>query len=268
MTWNLEYYDQMERLYWEPKRLGCRRIVQLCDHCRKAKPDANLHGWGRIRERLARNEVPLNDLFNLFLRIAPARLPMRLFSPCFDLKGHGVALTFNGHKLQEKLSFGNDNVTQPDIFLSEIATTLMIEIKIDARSSLLQIAKYALLAGLEEQLGGSRKDLLLLYLTPAKPFSQIWADRKHRSRDDLLCALRDYDPRRCGKPLLARYFKDNFETYRSAADRLQIAFMTFTNLVDALHQERAKLMLANDGEETLARLIDGLVAELRDRGLG
>jgi hypothetical protein len=267
MTWNAEYYDQMERLYWEPNRLGCRRIVQLCDICRQAKPDSNVHGWTRIRKKLARDEVPLNDLFNLFFRIAPARLPMRLFGPCLGLDGHGVALTFVGRELQEKLDFGSDNITQPDIFLGAGDTTLMIEMKVEARSSLLQVAKYALLAGLEEECSSSRKALLLVYLTPKKSFSQIWADGGIRSGDDLLPAFRCYDPRQCGKPRLVRYFKDKYETYRSAADRLQIGFMTYTQVVDALCQERARLNVENEGGETLVRLIDGLLCEIEERKL-
>jgi hypothetical protein len=150
MTWNAEYYDQMERLYWQPNRLGCRRIVQLCDTCRKSKPDAAAHGWMPVKTKLKRDEVPLNDILNLFLRIAPARLPSRLFGPCFGADMNSVPFAFVGHELQSHPSLGQANITQPDVFLSAEDTTLMIEIKINARSSRLQIAKYALLAGLEE----------------------------------------------------------------------------------------------------------------------
>jgi hypothetical protein len=43
--------------------------------------------------------------------------------------------------------------------------------------------------------------------------------------------------------------------------------MTYTQVVDALCQERAKLTTGNDGAETLARLIEGLLCEIADRGL-
>jgi hypothetical protein len=92
----------------------------------------------------------------------------------------------------------------------------------------------------------------------------MWAER-FQSHDELSYAFRDYDPRQCGKPLLVQHFKDHYDLYRSATDRLQIGFMTYSEIIDALRRERAAQNTATDGEETLARLIDGLISELEDR---
>ncbi|HZF32996.1 MAG TPA: hypothetical protein VE914_04280 [Candidatus Angelobacter sp.] len=256
----------MERLYWEPGRLGCRRVIDLCDDCRKKRPDPESHGLAPVMKGLRTKEVPLNDILNLFLRIAPARFPGRIFGPCLGAYIGEEAFAFLGHLVFSRYDFGQSNVTQPDVFFSGSDTILMVEIKIDAKSNLLQTAKYALLAGLEENHSGQRKRLLLCYLTPEQPFGRIWGEGIG-TPDDLAHAFRDYDPRRCGKPEIARMFEKHWAAYHAAASRLQFGFLTYKTFAARLLAERTTLDAAAFGDETLVRLIDGMHDELTARGL-
>jgi len=266
MNWNDEYWEQMERLYWDPRRLGCRRIIELCQDCQKKKPNSQVHGYGSVIARLQNSEVPFNDILNLFLRIAPARMSGRLFGSCFGITPFDEAFTFIGHGIQESLGLNHANITQQDVFLLGTETILMIEVKIAAKSSLLQLAKYALLAALEQQKSTVRKRPCLLYLTPTKPFPQIWSE-KFKTSEDVLQAFLDYDPRRCGKPSLEKMFNRNFSGYRSTVERIEVRFMTYSALVQTLHRQRRELDATFFGDETLIRLIDGLAEAIESRKL-
>jgi hypothetical protein len=142
----------------------------------------------------------------------------------------------------------------------------MIEVKIDAVSSLLQVAKYALLAALKQRESGHRNRIWLLYLTPTKPFRKLW-EEKFQTVEELMDATRNYDPRHCGRRTLENVFKKHYEDYCEAVGWMQIRFMTYTELSQSLQRQRATLDNADFGDETLVRLIDGLVAEIEERGL-
>lgn len=133
-------------------------------------------------------------------------------------------------------------------------------------SSLLQIAKYALLAALKQRESGHRNRVWLLYLTPTKPFPKLWQE-KFRTVEELKEAARNYDPRHCGKRTLETVFKKHYADYCETLGRMQIRFMTYTELIQSLQRQRAMLDIADIGDETLVRLIDGLVAEIEEHGL-
>ena len=67
--------------------------------------------------------------------------------------------------------------TQPDVFLVSADRCLSIEVKINARSTLQQVAKYALLhLDFAKQNGGSADGGRLIYLTP-RAVSQTWEEK-------------------------------------------------------------------------------------------
>jgi len=254
VAWNSEYWDLMTRLFWEPKRIECKSI---CGR-RKEKEVIN---------RLKRLEVPLNDIFNIFLRIAPSRFPGRLFSRAFD-SPFDERFEFFGLEVADRYGFGNENITQQDAFLVGDETLLMIELKIGAKTKLEQVEKYALLAALEESETGPRERLLLLYLTPKKRFHQIW-EEKFNDREELKKALkrREYKPKSDTKRELDKIFPQHIEDVPNAMGRMEVGFMTYAELADALALEKKRTRLNPDaeGDETLTKLIDGLHCELMDR---
>ena len=265
MAWNAEYWDLMTNLYWAPDKIGCRRIIDLCESCQKKRPAKNLRSPDNVIGRLQRLEEPLNDIFNLFLRIAPGRFPCTIFGPAFTVP-FDERFEFLGQEIGDRYGFGNANITQQDVFLVGDQTLLMIELKVAAHTDLLQVAKYALLAALEERETGRRDQLLLLYLTPEKPFHKFWKEG-FSNRGEMLEALRYYNPALTEKKLLAKVFTDHHQTVADVMGRMEIGFMTYEGLANILTIERDRLDPTTMGDETLIRLIDGLLAELRARNL-
>lgn len=265
MAWNAEYWDLMTNLYWDPKRIGCRRIIELCDACKRKRPDKHLRSPDTVIGRLKRLEEPLNDIFNVFLRIAPSRFPGRLFGSAFR-SPIDDRFVFLGQEIANRYGFGDANITQHDVFLAGKQTLLMVELKVGAATDLLQVAKYALLAALEEQESGRRERLLLVYLTPDKPFNRIWKEG-FQNADELREALRRYDPTLTEKKTLAKIFAYHHDKVSDVIGRLEIGFMTYAGFANALNMERGLLDSDTMGDETLIRLIDGLHGELVSRDL-
>lgn len=130
-SWTDSYYDSLEHYFWTSERLG-----------HKPDPDRKLKKPGEVFARLKRLEGPLNHILGLFFALAPPRFVAHLFEQHAAL-GIDEFATYLGGDVQALCE--SDSATQPDFAFDSPACFLTIEAKIDSKSSIEQVAKYALL---------------------------------------------------------------------------------------------------------------------------
>lgn len=267
MNWNAEYYEILDRYYWMPERLACMRKIDLCDDC-KSKRGKTLPQEMRAASvigRLKRQEVPLNDIFNLFFRIAPRRVPGWLF-PEVNAENANESYEVYGQEILDRYGAGVDNVTQQDLFFVGQRHLLAVELKIGAKSELMQIAKYALLFAMEEEQSGKRERLSLVYLTPDKPFEKVWREG-FEDLQKLQHAAASYVPDLSRKPGLRKWFGKYADGTRDVLGRMSLSHTTYPQFGERVGQFRSELQPDRPGDETLINLIDGLLVELAQRNL-
>lgn len=145
-------YRYIEHYAWEPQHL-------------LLTPGgvAQAHGQERIKkvyERLRRQEVPLNYLLNVLLRLVPSSVRLACLEPFgLDLTDPGLASL----SLRTPL---DDASIQPDVHLESETARVFIEVKVDASLKLSQIRKYAALHA-KLDMTCIKRDYVLFLVKPA-----------------------------------------------------------------------------------------------------
>lgn len=264
MAWTSEYWDTIREFFWSPDWLGCMRIRDLCPDCRNRRPSMEKFSEIEVLSQLRRREETLNHVINIFFQLLPDQVTSRLLSAPFATS---ISDTFEviGTEAQDRYGF-RSNVTQQDLFLVAPANIFCVELKLGARSDLMQVAKYALLCALEEDLTGRRGSLRLVYLAPDQPFHRLWKEKFSNSRE-LEKALGGFDPAISAKKSLRPVFEENARSVKDVMARLQIGFLSYSQFAEALEAEKADLDEQVPAEQTLLRLIDGMLTEMVARNL-
>lgn len=150
-SWTEDYYDAMTHYAWAPEDLD-----HLSNSERKRKSPY------QTVARLRKLEVPFNHILAIFFSLAPAEFVAELFQSHCDVD----ELTTVNHlgrdfEREEKI----DLITQPDFVFENEHAFLTIETKLNSKSSLEQLQKYAYLHHLIREKKKGRQHALL-YLTP------------------------------------------------------------------------------------------------------
>jgi hypothetical protein len=237
--WTAEYQNILEFYFWEPQHLN---RVSPAKELRRPVDD--------VIGRLMKREVPLNHLLNIFFRLAPDGLIGRWVAsalPSFEL---GPARLTNTIEFRRSQAYG---ACQPDIWLEGTSRRCFVELKVDAKGSLQQVFKYALLAKILDREYGVKPAALVLMGPSAAHFATM-ADDVARRTDAASTAPATVIAH------AARLGIDD-ATLIAAARSLSVGYSAYGTFETFLSDEQGR---ATTGEaaETLVKLIAGMRAFL------
>jgi hypothetical protein len=247
-TWPMTVMKLLEFFFWEPQHL---------DRSRKANAKPKGVTW--VMDRVGKLEVTLNQSLTLFFVLAPARLRNRLFEVVlrrsfdgnFEIYGSGI-----------EASLGLPDGPQPDFMFASPDDVVFIEMKIEAKSSIDQVLKYALLGLAQELRSAQPKSHHLVFLVPGA-FELLWQER-FTEPDALRRTLTEADQRaflaRNAKRLVAYASR-----FQEIVENLELSSLTYSELANFLNSQAPNGQ--SEAEMVYRQLIDGMVGELRRRGL-
>jgi len=275
MAWNSTYWDILDGFYWSPAKLGLKSIPRaktLPVEGGVVVPREFINPNGPLYRRvgtastayasLGTHEEPLNDIFDLTMAIASDRIRRALvFEPLGISDDDPIEMV--GKKIGRHFGWENpeDTITQHDGFYITASSAVCVEMKLGAKSSLDQIAKYAFLYRNEEVRRSRPANLGLLFIVP------------ERRKDDF---ERDYarDVIKVGAQILEmapsatrnkRVYGDiakHIDTYRDLFARLRIAVVSWRAVRGQLDALALAHSGGSSGDETVRRLVTGLAEQI------
>lgn len=150
-SWPDLVYRLVEHYKWEPQ------------HLRGTKAEFD--------ERIRRQEVPLNFLFSVLLRVCSTETMSAL------LQEFGIGRLQEQFRLEFPIDAG---FTQPDIIIESPNSRIFIEAKVDAAITTKQVQKYLFLHASMDGIGAKKKQPYLLFLT-MRQFQKCWRPRTEAS---------------------------------------------------------------------------------------
>lgn len=248
--WTQTYYEAIQDYFWEPALFG-------------RKPNGDPKPWSHWEERLRRLEVPLNHILSQFFALAPEDTTDAVLSGL-------VEAPMKGFRLVSEPSLGSElgnSFTQPDFVFANDSELVFLEMKIDTPSSVDQFAKYALSAERVCTLHPHLKQARLVILARACEDKRLWGDKRVTDETVLRAnAVRGLQ----GEPgVWKQQGMQTFMATASPEDRerlvqriqsLVLSVSTYAALVETLSSHTPP-------NPTAAKLIEGVLAEIRRRGL-
>ena len=279
-NWNKKYWDIADQFYWAPQYIGMKSIPQRLwlqegDRVSVATEHVNKTGPLYARARTAdahkvwmqRQEEILNHVFDIAFAIAPDALIAHCFGRPLGISDQGPYLSL-GREIRQRYGWSkSENITQQDGLFVSASSVIGVELKLKSKSSPDQVIKYASVFAWEERHSGPRESLGLLYIL------ENAADTKHWRACGLEgpqvdASLLD----RVDIAALPKKVRDLVATDRDALssilDRVSLAAITWADLRAACGRFRETLDQSRAGDQTLIRLIDGLVAQITEQALG
>ena len=245
--WPQFLYDLYEWCFWEPRRIG--RL-----------PDPESKGFAHYAGRLRATDEPLNHILRLFMALAPDEVAPRLAEAAglTAMQDH-YALRGRDFLLRYDLPV---NSTQPDFVFDGQHSVLSVEMKLAARTDAVQLAKYLWLHSRIEAGSTTPRRHAMIYLGPAD-FASLWPDRQALSPAARLAQAIEALPTRIGRERVAV----EREPVERIARHFALGFLSYRDLDEVLTGMRADIS-GTGWEASAARsLVDGLRAELDQRGL-
>lgn len=184
MSWTEKYWDTVDHFYWAPQYIGLKSIPKkhwsieektVSIPKEMTNPSGPLYRRTRkgqdYRDYVRRQEETFNHIFSLTFAILPGDVIGELLGN-FTKTGCGHSYESMGRELRVRYGWGeHDNITTPDGFFIAERSVLAVELKFDARTSLDQLAKYAVLLTAEDGLGPKNRSLDLLYVFNRDPLT-------------------------------------------------------------------------------------------------
>lgn len=272
MAWNDKVLDNLEQLYWSPKKLGLNSVecAPTEDKSGFVVPREAVVGEPRVylrsssfrewRAGIHRDEEILNQMIEIALGIAPAAFLARAFFAPLGIETFGPIEVIGREVRARHEALAPQQYTQHDGFYVAPEAIVAMEMKLGARTSIEQLLKYCTQIALEEITHGRKAHVGLIYLVPSTS-----ADR---TRSDL--ALDDPAARaqlwedplaHTDKSRLRKLLRRHAGEIREVAKRLQLGIITWDNFLDTLIATRESARV--EGNETLSNLMDGLIAQIR-----
>lgn len=273
-SWSRKYWDIADQFYWAPQYVGMKSIPQRlwqdegdrisvpAEHVNKSGP---LYARARTADAhkvwMRRQEEILNHVFDITFAIAPDMLIDRCFAKQLGIRDPGP-YTSLGREIRQRYGWSkSENVTQQDGFFVSQRSALGVELKLRAKSSPIQVVKYAALFAWEELHSGSRDNLGLLYILETAADARHWRE----------CGL---DGPQVDATLLDRIeiatlpkkvrelATENRDALASVLDRMTLSAITWAELKATCREVWGTLDPSHAGDQTLMRLIEGLVAQI------
>lgn len=249
-SWLETYYAALEFVYWEPQHLG-----------RKKNPEARLDSFKKVSKRLRGLEVTLNHNIDQFLRLAPSAFRNNLFASVFE---KDFPHSFHMHGREVDQDFKLIGAMQPDFVFESQVEVVSIEMKIDAKSSVSQVLKYALL-GLAIELSHEAPRQHHLLMLGRGPFDGLWKER-FKDLAELRSAVSGADLQAFLRTQPVR-FRPHLQTFTRVVQELQISWLTYSGLARFLRCASPPQHDGTPGAEVYRKLITGMVGELSLRQL-
>jgi hypothetical protein len=247
-SWVESYYDTLSFFYWEPQHIGRKRYV-----------DPKLKSEHEVQGHVRTMEVTLNHQIKQFLCLAPSSFRNRLFKSALgrEVVGNYIMAGSDACKVCAAV--------QPDFLFTTDDSTVSLEMKIGAKSSITQVLKYALLAlAVEQKHDGREMEHSLIFLG-ADDFSRLWPERF--SKDDLRQGLESgkftFLQGLSGKE---KRFRDQEPRFAKIVSSLSIGFINYNDFANLLYEEFPSPD-GSAGEQVYRKLVDGMIAELKRRKL-
>jgi len=271
MAWNDKVLDNLEQVYWTPGMINLGTVQQQPteDGTGFFVPKERLSGgkslYARLsdfptwRPEIARKEELLNQVIEIALAIAPSDFIADAFFAPLDIEPLGRIKTFGREILSRHASLSPKQFTQHDGFYVADNAIVMMEMKLNAQTSVEQYLKYCTLAALEEMLHGEKEHLGFIYLVAAK---SVVRTRKMLRLDDEDGMKEIWaNPAAFTKKVpLLRLLEMHGEAIRGAAMRLRVNIITWDDFLAALTRYHDGAVLS--GNETLENLMQGLINQI------
>ena len=277
MSWTDKYWDLVDDYYWDLPSLGMKPlpkdlIQEHADHTLVPADLLNKNG-GRLCRRigtakenlgaLRSDEVSLNHLLNIGLACIADSVLADLVFKLVDIEASQPITNVNKDFGSRYNVIGGQNTTQHDGFYVSENASVGLEIKLMAKTSWDQIAKYAHLHLLEETHSHRKKDLGLLYLMPTsalKDFKAKFELSGGAVADEIISRTeKQSDPKGIYKRIAAEPTR-----YVDVLQRMRIKGMSWAAWVDEVERAAAKVDTTSAGGETLRKILDGLSSAVRD----
>jgi len=272
VTWAANFWDVIHDLYWSPQRLGLNRVQAIKNQDDSAfvkVPRRYLLGgeiryrskkWNETKLALLRDEKALNCFFDVMFSICPDYLIDRWLCKPLGIEDVSEFRSFSLLHLSERFGWGDDNVTQHDGFFISPNSIVCVEIKLKAQTDINQIIKYAAIVKLEETATGIRDNIGLLYVVPKKRINTI---KNKVSIESLSWPVLGEQPGVKLNPKIKTIIESDPSHFDSVLKRLRINIISWSDLYDQVTAEHQQLDPRNSSEQTLYRLLDGFLEQLR-----
>lgn len=249
-SWLQSYYEALQFFYWEPQHLG-----------RKKHANAEFNTLEKVAKHLGQIEVTLNHNLSQFFHLAPSRFRHRLFNRLF---GVSFESNFILHGRDVDTTFELGNSMQPDLMFTSDEALISIEMKVGAKSSVSQVLKYALL-GLAVELRADAPRRHFLAFLGRGTFADQWQER-FQTVQALQAATAIADQRAFLEKCPLR-FHAHGDRFSAIVSELVMSFMSYAEFASTLRNELPLPTDTSEGGEVYARLLNGVLQELKRRGL-
>ena len=274
MAWNENYWDMIHHLYWVPQMIGLEPVNVVPDpndpsHVRVPKSylrDGRLRRRVKkdhqVRETLRGDERTLNAFFDIMFAIVPDKLIEQWFCHPLGIRDNSQFRNFGLLELTKRYEWGYKNITQPDGFFVSDKSIICVEIKLDARSSLKQILNYAGLIALEERRSDRRDNVGLLYIAPKQRAEALWRSLglDGPSMPGNVLGSATAQSLNGGIREIVDHDRKHFE---DVLKRLKLKVISWSDLYQCATAEKDSLDPNDSAQQTLYRLLDGFIAQLR-----
>jgi hypothetical protein len=246
-SWVDRYYESLEFFYWEPQHLGKRKVV-----------GSRIDSLGVAQKHWRNMEVTLNHIMKYFFSLSPASVICRTLSEGLG-REIGKDYTISSLRFDKVLT----KSCQPDFLFLANSGVCSLEMKLDSKTSINQVLKYALMGLAVEQQVGKELSHGLVFLGKGK-FEEIWPKSSGViCPDSLRSELASKAEAFSDKHLKSR---DNRTRYLLIVAGLDIGFLNYKDFASILSTEREAAHDCATGE-MYGGLIDGLMGELKARKL-
>ncbi|WP_303550584.1 hypothetical protein [Shimia thalassica] len=272
MAWNDKVLDNLEQLYWSPKKLGLQSVKfaptedrsgfvvprdSVVDGARLYTRSSSFLEW---RAAIHRDEELLNQMIEIALGIAPTAFIARAFFAPLGIETAGPIEVIGREVGARHAALAPQQYTQHDGFYVAPDAIVGMEMKLGARTSIEQFLKYCTQIALEEITHGRKKHVGLIYLVPEK---LVASTRRDLALDDPSVREQVWeDPlAHTDKSRLRTLLRYHGTKIRDVGERLRLDIITWDTFLETLLETREVARLSED--ETLGNLMDGLIAQVR-----
>lgn len=273
-NWTTKYWDTIDQLYWDPIYLGLKSIPKKLWRVTEnevilPKDSINLKSGLYTRQRkigeqidfLHRQEETLNHIFDITCSILPDKAIHELFLKSLNILDFGPFQSL-GREVRYRYGWGEHaNVTQQDgLFISD-NSYCCIEIKLNAKSSPGQIAKYLSLMVWEYITHGPKENFGLLYIVPEKKKPLLWKECGLENSEINNNFMKNQDLSKMSK-FIKNLYDQHPGVYSEILNKLKLNVISWSDLVIALDKMAGNLDQENAGDQTLYRLAMGLRSQI------